>query len=154
MSSGLSPRLSDFAAIRNQRAAAAAEPARARSPCAVRLAPTTRNRMTYTINLHQKLIWEAYSVHLAAWLSCPGGSTSAARPSTAGVSRPRRNRIRETVPAGKIRQTVPAGNGRGLRASIGPDIRGVDHEHRNAVKHVFQARFELPLPPVLGESRR
>jgi hypothetical protein len=39
-------------------------------------------------------------------------------------------------------------------ASIPPDIRVAGHERRNAVKHVFQAGFELPLPPVLGESRR
>ena len=41
-----------------------------------------------------------------------------------------------------------------FKASTSPGIRVVGHERCNAVKHVFQARFELPLPPVLGESRR
>ena len=80
-----------------------------------------------------------------------GGRQAVYRPGFSPVLEPG---IRETASAGRIRQTVPASNGRGLRASIWPDSRVVGHEHPNAVKHVFQARFELPLPPVLGEARR
>src|SRR5580693_5172536 len=152
LSSGLSPRLSDLrlSAISGpRRRLSPLEPGpRAPSGCPL----TTRSRTAYTLNLHQKLTWEAYIVHLTAWPSCPR-STSGARPFTAKVSRPRRDRIRVTASAGKIRQTARRQRPR-FPASISPDIRIAGHERRNAVKHVFQARFELPLPPVLGESRR
>src|SRR5216683_6013858 len=39
-------------------------------------------------------------------------------------------------------------------ASISPQSRLIAHEYRNAVKHVFQASFELPVPAVLGEASR
>jgi hypothetical protein len=58
---------------------------------------------------------------------------------------------------GVDRKDQAAGPGRQrprFTASIWPGIRVVGHERRNAVKHVFQARFELSRPPVLGESRR
>src|SRR5580692_3733329 len=91
MSSGLSPRVSDLRPSEisgPRRRLSPLEPGpRAPTGCPL----TTRSRTAYTLNLHQKLTWEAYIVHLTAWPSCPR-STSGARPFTAEVSRPRRNR--------------------------------------------------------------
>jgi hypothetical protein len=39
-------------------------------PCVIRLAPATRSRMTYTLNLHEKLTSEAYSVHRESQSLC------------------------------------------------------------------------------------
>ena len=88
--------------------------------------------------------WRGYPV----WRSTP-----AARPSPAGLPARTGTGTREMASAGQTRQTVRRQRPR-FTASISPDIGITGHEHRNAVKHVFQARFELPVPPVLGKSRR
>jgi hypothetical protein len=128
LSSGYLLDLSEFRSIRDQRAAAAelltwsapgpapctrawghgAIGSRSRWPVTIPHAssgwpPTTRSRIAYTLSVHKKLIWEAYSVHLAVW-----PSARPARPPTPKSLAESGTGIPETAPTGKIRQTAPA----------------------------------------------
>jgi hypothetical protein len=107
--------------------------------------------------LHIKLTSEAY----LGSLRCPLGGVVILPGQHRGreavhrrVSSPMLNRDQGDGVGRKGQADGPGRQRPRFTASIPADIRAVGHERCNAVKHVFQARFELPLPPVLGESRR
>ena len=96
---------------------------------------------------------EAYGVHLVAWPSCLRQYLGPRGRPPPGFS-PCWNQDQGDAVGRKDQADGPGRQRPRFTASISPDIRVAGHEGRNAVKHVFQARFELALPPVLGESRR
>ena len=123
-------------------------------PHGLGLAPSspTRSRITYTLNLHEKLTPEACRVHLSG-AAIPTGLHVSRKAVYGRGSRLYLNETRGGA-GRKDQGDDPGRQGPPSTASISPEIRVAGHEHRNAVKHVFQARFELPVPPVLGKSRR
>src|SRR5580704_19346536 len=108
LSSGLSPRLSDLRPSATSGAAAASEPARARSPVRRPAGP----RYPQPDGLHIKLTSEAY----LGSLRCPLGGMAIlpgaaprprGRPPPAFLTRAGTG-VKETASAGKIKQTAPA----------------------------------------------
>src|SRR5712664_2967575 len=123
-------------------------------PWPARLAPPTRSQMAYTLNLPEKLNATAYIRSLGRPQIVPrysGQRLGHAGPPglparTEAAIKQRRRQTRTTRRSGR----QPARS----TASISPQSRLIAHEYRNAVKHVFQASFELPVPAVLGEASR
>ena len=93
------------------------EPLAGGCPVAVRLAPTTPGRMTYTLNLRWKLHGEAYRCQLS-----------------------RHDLARDDQGAGR----APTAGPPRATASIPPVVRDVGQRRGNAVEHVFQASLEFP----------
>src|ERR1700722_14782264 len=102
--------------------------------------------MTYTINLPRKFTSSTLP------RGHPGRAAHQLRRRPSLGFSPVSERIGGAAPAGKFPEVVQQAMG-SFTPSISPDIWVAGHEHRNAVKHVFQAFLELCVPTVLGESR-